>query len=104
MIVTQVSTTLKGQDGENYILGPYLFETHAEKSAWRDELDAVLADFYCTVRQNYFRLEPLLVYYDEDVPVVLAVVAPTPEFLVNSIRELWYSGELNLDSPVLAVA
>jgi hypothetical protein len=103
MLVLAVNTTLKNSNGENYKLGPFQFGSETQKSAWRDELDMMVADFYCDIRPIYPSLEPLLVYYDEDVPVLDAIPAPPAKNLIRAIRGQWNAGDLSLN-PSVAVA
>jgi hypothetical protein len=95
--VMAVNTTLKDERDENYKLGPYSFASEEAISSWKDEFDMLLADFYCEIRPSRARLAPLLVYFEDDVPILHAVPAPPARHLALAIRGLWRSGELNLN-------
>ena len=104
MLVLTANTTLKADDGERYKLGPYLFETEQQRSDWKDCFDMLMADFYCEIRPAYSRMEPLLVYYEENVPILRALPAPPADYLVGVIRALWYDNQLDLKAQLTTAA
>jgi hypothetical protein len=103
VITMQVITTLEDSDGSRFCRPPYLFAGETELSAWKDVFDRLMADFSCKISHRYAVVEPLVVFYDEDVSAVGAQPAEEPAYLAKLIENSWDAGELDLRT-TLAIA
>jgi hypothetical protein len=102
MIGTCVHTTLQDRNDEPFALGPYLFADEPARTKWKDDLDVMLADLSFELLQPYISPDHIVIRYEDDIALGLAAPAPTPDFIVAVLRQMWHDDELGIVLPMAA--